>query len=243
MSLATQLTSLPNTPQERPDHERAPDARSGQAWMREMERAQLSNWFASTTVESHAASTLRQVTQAAALPPQARSAVPIRLEWTAYVRAPASAAAPALMSSTAAPPAALGRATPNKQLLSTPVEHTAPPEQTRSHMTRLIQQQLHQALVGAQAAATPLAVQQNQAPLRLHLETGANGVSAWIGTELDKATLQQHLSLLLDTLRRSLHSQGLRLHSLTLNGRTLWQPSASDPPFITSEETPWPSTQ
>lgn len=243
MSLATQLTSLPNTPQERPDHERAPDARSGQAWMREMERAQLSNWFASTTVESHAASTPRQVAQVAAPPPHTRSALPIRLEWTAYARAPASAAAPALMSSTAAPPAALGRATPNKQLLSAPVEHTAHPEQTRSHVTLPLQQQLRQALTGAQAAAAPLATQPNQAPLRLHLEAGADGISAWIGTELDKATLQQHLSLLLDTLRRSLQSQGLRLHSLTLNGRTLWQPSASEPLSFTAEETSWPSTQ
>lgn len=241
MSTPLQLSPLPSSSQERPDADRTTGASSGEAWMREMERAQLSNWFTPSTPASHEVWASRQAAHAATPPTQTRSPSPVALEWTSYARTPAFTAEASTASGATFAPASPRPAAHHKQLTPASIEHAAPLEQTRARTVRLLQAQLAPA---QSPLTTPLSAQPDQPSLRLHLEPGADGgVAAWIGTELDETTLRQHLPLLLDTLRRSLHSQGLRLNLLTLNGRAVWPPSASEPAPHTSKEIPWPSTQ
>jgi hypothetical protein len=241
MSTTPQLSPLPVSLQERSDTDRAPGTGSGEAWMREMERAQLSSWFTPAAPVPHARSTSRHPTHAAVPLTQTQSPAPLFLELTSYARAPALAAEVNAVIGTTTVPAPTGHAALHKEATPACIELVAP-EPTRARALRLLQAQLTQALTSSTSTA-PLPAPQDQTPLRLHLEPSADGVAAWIGTELDESTLRQHLPLLLDTLRRSLHSQGLRLNSLTLNGRIVWQPSEPEPTSHTSKETPWPSTQ
>ncbi len=239
-TMTPQLAPLSSPLQERSDTDRAPGAGSGEAWMREMERAQLSSWFTPTTPMPHTGSAPRQPAHTATPPMKTQSPAPLCLEFTSYARTTAFAAEAGTAPGAAAAPAPTGHAAEHKQQTPVSIEHVTTLEQTRARTTRLLQAQFTQALA---SSTTPLPAQQNQAPLRLHLEPGENDVSAWIGTELDEATLRQHLPLLLETLRRTLNSQGLRLHSLTLNGRTVWQPSENTTTSHTSKEISWPSTQ
>lgn len=241
-----QLLDTPAAPPDRafPDARRPPDARANDAWMREMERVQIASWFQPAGQVEPAPSRAHATSSPAGLPVRTLPPTPIGLDQTAYAasqRCPPGAEA---RHSTAHASGISAPAPLHKRPSNVSANCVAPAEAT-PQLTRAVQTWLTQALARAEAASRPAPTAspaQDQPAMRLHLEPGQDGIAVWIGARPDDIAIRQHLPLLLETLQRKLQEHGLRLASLTLNGRTLWQPSMPATPY-TPKETPWPSTQ
>lgn len=219
----------------------SPDSRARDAWLREMERAQMANWFQPTppgstprAIPTLTASFLPSQPLVAPLTcPDARSHAPCAGQQPPLV-SPSTSASP----TQAAPTASSATKNPATGTVVCPV-----PPPARPLVSRVLHAWLAQIVGAASSVVIPLTERpEDQPAVRLHVEQATDSVSVWIGANPDDPMISQHLPLLLEALRRSLHDKGLRLATLTLNGRTVWQPSMNSNPRPT-KETPWLSAQ
>ena len=68
------------------------------------------------------------------------------------------------------------------------------------------------------------------APLRLHVEQGADGLHVWIGADGDEAAVCAQAAAVLAELRRAEHLPALRLASLVCNGQTFYTRDTGNTP-------------
>lgn len=243
-AMAPKLPPLQAPLAERSDTARTPASGSAGAWMREMERAQINGWFGSAKPAPQVVSISKQAIPTMTSPTQAQAKTSLALELTQYSAASVTAVDPVALSGAASTPSTPSALRPNKQQAFPSIEHRVPVNHIHSRVAPHLLDQLFEALAASRVPVSPPAAQLKQTDLHLHIEPDGNGgVAAWMGTAIDPAELQQQMPLLLETLRRSLHSVGLRLNSLTLNGRVIWQPSESVGTPHIFKEISWPSNR
>lgn len=218
-----------------PAREGAQNPLSGQAWQREMERAQMAGWFqpplpatASSDVQAHPSET------ESALEPTSAASPAARPDRGADPFHPGPAQAPALVMG-----AAYG-------LPSMPLCAPAPASPSgasslialRSVVTTAAQQHIaREALAPATKHPASGATEPPQpADIRVHIEAAAQGAAVWIGLPAQDAEPTARLDALLQTLRQRLRQEGSALQSLTVNGRTVWSAPLNPPIPGTPEE-------
>lgn len=209
----------------------APQARSNfgeagdpQAWRREMEKAQVANWF-HAPVEQVAARAMPE-------PGPEHSAVRGNVAQRAaslgntFVSAPQRLAARA--SSAALPVTAEGlRQDVPIHASSAYAPPPTSPGGSAPGMAACVKARPAAALASslrppAAASGVPNAVAMPQShAARIHLEPGALGVTVWLGLDGDAAEVSARAALLVTELRRELHGAGRRLHAAVCNGTPL----------------------
>jgi hypothetical protein len=217
------------------------NASSGAAWQREMERAQIADWFQPAT-RATTAYTSPSATSASS------TRTIVRLD-TAYADNQYSSINPPGVDTVSPPSAsAAQRGNPVSPAMQIETESTGerpavateavtmtPAEKPMEVVLRVWAQCMDQAARGASIAATSSITRPPESSaIRLHVEHAVNSVSVWIGANPGDTIIAHQLPLLLDQLRRNLHAQGLRLASLTLNGRTVWQDHSFSSPVTSN---------
>jgi len=223
-------------------HEGLPGGASGLAWQREMERAQRASWFQPPLTDEHVSPTGEPAQPARTAEPLPVHAMPGPSPWPQA----ASPAAFAPMLPTPAgqgPMAAYGLPNP-----AAPNATTAEAPPNTAAWARLQASLL--ALVDAHAGQGPAAAQRTSltapigsadaahaADIRVHLEPSPEGVRVWVGAPAIAHGSTGPIEALLQSLRLRLRQEGMDLHALTVNGRTVWRaPDIPPTPPAPTEE-------
>jgi hypothetical protein len=208
----------------------AMNASSEAAWQREMERAQIAGWF-QPAARATTAYTSPSVTSASSARTTERLGTAYADTQYALIDPPATdtASPPSASSTQHGNPVSPAMRIESESIAERPVVATeavtmTPAEQRLDVVRHAWAQCMDPAARGASTAATSAATRAQESPaIRLHVEHAVDSVAVWIGANPDDPMIAHQLPLLLGELRRTLHEQGLRLASLTLNGRTVWR--------------------
>ena len=78
----------------------------------------------------------------------------------------------------------------------------------------------------------------NEAALRIHVESGPQGLCVWLGMTGDAASIARRSGAVLAQLRSDVHAAPLRLARVVCNGRTLYAAGATPVLSPSPEEFP-----
>lgn len=213
----------------RPPAGEGPNTSSQQlAWRREMERAQLGDWF-------------RSAPQSPAPEHQPRGR---RAELAADERGPAAkivevpAAGPP-SGSASRPPSAAGWAggaatalaadvpTPRPRSLIPPSDGGADLSASPSMQVREASSSPRRGAADATARGTPIASPTSAAlersSMSVHTELAPTGFAVWLGMHEGDPALEAMLPALVADLQRGLEDRGQRLYQVVCNGRLVWR--------------------
>ena len=208
---------------------------SGQAWQREMERAQMAGWFQPPLGADSSAHAQTHPGPMEPAPEPTSVVLPAtQTDHQADPFHPGPSHAPALVMGTA------------YGLPSMPLSARAPASPSgasslmalRAVVTAAAQEHIgREALAPARVQPASAAAEPPQpADIRLHIEAAAQGAAVWIGLPAQDDEPPARLDALLQTLRERLRQEGTALHSLTVNGRTVWSAPLNPPTPGTPEE-------
>lgn len=236
------------------------DARR-QAWLREMERAQLAGWFAgqrspeprtappkTSAVPGISSATARAGAQGRAQP-QERAAGPAQpVVGRTSVAASGTVVHQQVSGSAGGAPPPGVRAGEGAEHAE-PIQVSAPPVATRTIPWVLPQVLPNRCLVGLPDDATapkttgsqPMPPDTAASPTHLHMEAGPHGERVWIALRADAQAIEAMRPALVAEVRRALRAQGLALGELVCNGQSLWMagenpPSATTPTALTTPQ-------